>query len=190
MIPTRLRFLLAAGAVAFLCGGCGTKAPIESLDARAVGDNVLVEGKIVLRGSMPEPDIFLVMEDGTEVIIDGKEMRSELRNLADMPIAIEGEMKSMRDDMPRIEARRYELLRWPTGELPLVGLVSVDMDDVVLAASNGKRYWIRGDLVGVIRDYPGAKVWVIGSLGDAGMAAPQGTIAYWVTGYGVLTETP
>lgn len=171
--------------------GCGTKASMESLDARAVGDNVLVEGTLTLRGTMPHPDMILVMDDGVEVIIESKELRDELRNLGGLPVAIEGKMKSMRNDIPRVEAKRYEILRLSTGEIPLVGILYVDDDALLLAATNGKRYWIRGDLVGVIGDYVGARVWVSGSLGDAGAARqPPGTIAYWVTGYGVLTEDP
>ena len=154
--------------VAFLAAGCGTKAPIESLDASVVGDHVLVEGKLELRGSMPHPDMFLMMADGTQVIIESMKLRDELRNLGGLPIAIEGEMKSMRDDIPRIEAKRYELLRLDTGEIPLVGFLAVQGNDLLLDATNGKRYWIRGDLMGVIRDYNGAKIWIIGSLGDAG----------------------
>jgi len=177
--------------IAVLSAGCGKKAPIESLDASVVGDHVLIEGTLELRGSMPHPDMFLKMSDGVEVIIESKKLRDELRNLGGLPIAIEGEMKSMRDDIPRVEAKRYELLRLDTGEIPLVGYLTVQGSDLLLEATNGKRYWIRGDLMGVIRDYNGAKIWIIGSLGDAGgTSQPDGTIAYWATGYGVLDEKP
>jgi len=177
--------------VALVLVGCGTQAPIESLDARAVGDNVLIEGTLTLRGSMPHPDMYLAMDDGVEVIIESKELRDELRNLGGLPVAIEGKMKSMRDDVPRVEAIRYEILRLPTGEIPLIGILYVEADALLLDATNGKKYWVRGDLVGVIGDYVGARVWVTGSLGDAGgTRQPPNTIAYWVTGYGVLNEKP
>ena len=180
---------LAALAVGAL--GCGKKAPMESLDAKVSGDLVVVEGTLTLRGTMPYPDMFLVMEDGTEVIIESKKLRGELRNLGGLPVAIEGKMKSMRNDLPRVEATRYELLRLSTGEIPLVGILGIEGGALVLAATDGKRYWIRGDLVTVIGDYVGARVWIVGSKGDAGAAKqPPGAEAYWVTGYGVLNEEP
>jgi hypothetical protein len=177
-------------AAALVVAGCGPKMPVEELDGKITGDLVHVEGELQLRGNMPHPEMILVTAGaGQEVRITSDELRDELRSLAGMPIAIEGELKRKSDDLPRVEAKRYELMRLATGEQPLVGLLAVQEGNCVLAASDGKRYWIRGDLVGVISDYDGAKIWIVGSKGDAADASqPAGTIAYWVTGYGVLAE--
>lgn len=179
--------LVALAAVA----GCGPKVPVDEVDGRVTGDLVHVEGELQLRGNMPHPELILVTTGaGQQVKITSDELRDELRSLAGMPIAIEGELKRKSDDLVRVEAKRYELLRLDTGEIPLVGMLSTQEGELLLSASDGKRYWIRGDLTGVIRDYDGAKIWIVGSKGDAALPGqPRGTVAYWVTGYGVLTET-
>jgi len=182
--------LMAVLAAALTVAGCGPKVQVEELDGKITGDLVHVEGELQLRGNMPNPELILVTAgQGQQVRITSDELRDELRSLAGMPIAIEGELKRKSDDLPRVEAKRYELMRLSTGEQPLVGMLAVQGEDCLLSANDGKRYWIRGDLVGVIRDYNGAKIWIVGSKGDAADASqPRGTIAYWVTGYGVLVE--
>jgi hypothetical protein len=182
--------LLAAALIAL--AGCGPKVSVEEVDGKVTGDLVHVEGELQLRGNMPQPELILVTAGaGQQIKITSDELRDELRSLAGMPIAVEGELKRKSDDLPRIEAKRYQLLRLATGEQPLVGMLSLEEGECVLSAGDGKRYWIRGDLTGVIRDYGGAKIWVVGSKGDAADASqPRGTVAYWVTGYGVLVEAP
>jgi len=180
--------LLAVALIA--AAGCGPKVSVEEVDGKVTGDLVHVEGELQLRGNMPHPELILVTASaGQQVLITSDELRDELRSLAGMPIAIEGELKRKSGDLVRVEAKRYELLRLDTGEIPLVGMLSMEGGECVLSASDGRRYWIRGDLTGVIRDYDGAKIWVVGSKGDAGVPNPtKASVAYWVTGYGVLTE--
>lgn len=170
--------------------GCGKKVQMETIDASAEGDRVIVEGTISLRGSMPNPMIILEMEDGVEVWVEGKkEVRRELQSLSGFRVSIKGKMKRIKDDLPRVDAERYELLRLPSGEMPVVGMLGVEGEALVLTAGDGKRYWVRGDLVGAIREYDGAKIWVVGSLGDASLPErPPNSVSYWVTGYGVLEE--
>ncbi len=173
-------------------GGCGPKPPADSLDATGDGDRVVVEGTVSLRGSMPSPLIILQLADGTEMIVEPRdEFRGELRSLSGFRVAVRGNMMRKGAPLPRIEAARYELLRLPSGELPVLGYLRSENDHLVLVASDGKRFWIRGDLVGAIREYEGAKIWVVGSLGDAGAQDhPENAVAYWVTGYGVLQDAP
>lgn len=170
--------------------GCGPKVQMEDIDATAEGDRVIIEGTIALRGSMPNPMILLEMEDGKEVWVEGrKEVHRELQSLSGFRVSIKGKFKRIKDDLPRIDAEHYELLRLPSGELPLVGMLGIEAEALVLTAPDGKRYWIRGDLVGAIREYDGAKIWVVGSLGDASLPErPQNSVSYWATGYGVLEE--
>jgi hypothetical protein len=109
--------------------------------------------------------------------------------LSGMRVAIEGEaMPSIDGETPLINALRYRMLRLPSGELPVVGVLNVVDDECILEGTDGKRYWIRGDFTGVISDFDGAKIWIIGALGDLALPEkPKGTVPYWVTGYGVLS---
>ncbi len=184
--------IAAAALVLFCAAGCGGKKAQEGTSAAeaAVGELVKVEGTLSLRGSMPHATLVLEMDEDQIVLIDSKTIQEELKSLSGMRVALEGEaMPSIDGETPLINALRYRMLRLPSGELPVVGMLKVVGDRCILEGADGKRYWIKGDFTGVIKDFNGAKIWVIGALGDAALPdKPEGTIAYWVTGYGVLSN--
>jgi len=172
-------------------GGCGARkaVPVDTLDGRAVGELVRLEGRLSSHGSSPFPVLVLELDDGGVVLLESKTVKEELRRLADMRVAVEGDVSQPMGERRVLEVVRYELVRLPSGELPLIGSVSFDGDHCILRTREGKRYWLRGDLVKVLAEYAGARVWVTGTLDDPGDAgAPRGAAPYWVIGYGVLAE--
>jgi hypothetical protein len=182
-------FVLMASA-----SGCGSKT--KRMNAETVGEPVRYEGTLGLRGSHPFPQLVLELADGRLVQIESETIQDELKSLTSMRVSVEGEVVGMtkgqkrQPSMPIVDASRYSLLRMPTGEMPLLGTVMlIDGECILTERDGGRRFWIRGDLTGVIREYQGETLWVIGSQGAA-PNAPRGTTPYWVTGYGVLGQPP
>ena len=184
---------LILGTALMLAGfsGCGGKKTQKEMPAgaAAVGELVQAEGTLSVRGSTPHTTLVLEVNDEEVIIVESKTIQEELKSLSGMRVAVEGEsMPSIDGETPLINVLRYRLLRLPSGELPVVGVLSVVDDKCILESPDGKRYWIRGDFTGVISDFDGAKIWIIGTLGDAALPdKPEGTVPYWVTGYGVLS---
>jgi hypothetical protein len=182
--------VLAAAVSLLLVAGCGGYRGQKETSAAAavVGEPVQVEGVLSMRGSTPHTTLVLEIGKDEVVMIHSKTIQAELNSLSGMRVAIEGEsLPSIDGETPLINALRYRLLRLPSGELPVVGVVSVVGERCLLEATDGRRYWIRGDFTGLISDFDGAKIWVIGALGDPAVPdKPKGTVPYWVTGYGVL----
>lgn len=178
-----------------IAGCAGSKAHRETsagdaAEAAVVGELVRVEGVLSLRGSAPHTMLVLEIDEDDVVLIESKTIQAELKSLTGMKVAVEGEsMPAIDGKTPLINAVRYSMLRLSSGELPVVGTLSVKNDKCILEGGDGTRYWIRGDFVGVIKDFDGAKIWIIGALGDLSLPEkPEGTIPYWVTGYGVISE--
>lgn len=175
------------------CGGPRVKS-VETLDGVKVGKRVRVEGTLSLRGSTPFTTPVLETELGGSIPLDAKapELLSQLRGLAGMRCAVEGSVLPYVDEnVPRLSATRYDLLPLPDGKQPILGLVSLENGECVVTTDQGKRYWIRGDLVAVVSDYNGARVWVVGDTFDTDANnRPKKSTPLTATGYGVVDETP
>lgn len=171
------------------CGGQKAKRAASFEQAEA-GDLVTVEGTLTLRGSQPHPLLMLEMESGGDVVIQSGDIQRELKRLAGMKVSIEGKvLPSIDGETPLVSALGYELLALPSGEIPVVGVLTVVDGACVLGLADGTRYWIRGEFTELIRDFENAKIWVVGTVGDAALPdKPEGTVPIWVTGYGVLSE--
>jgi len=172
--------------------GCGGKQSqrVSSLGDAGAGDRVSFAGTLSLRGNMPHPVIMLELENGGLVVIQSSEFQDELESLAGMRVKIEGEVLRSPDDEPTaVKAHRYQMLPLPSGEVPIVGVLNFQEDHCLLEAADGKRYWLRGDFVTLLADFVGAKVWVVGKVGEAALSEKHAeTAPLWVTGYGVLSE--
>lgn len=172
-----------------LTGSCSN--PTVKVDSlgNAVGEFVRYEGTLSLRGSHPFPQLVLETAEGVLIQIESEGLKGELKSLAGMRVEIEGEaMPEIRETrMPVVNAARYKMLRLPSGEIPIVGTVVIVESECFVTGRDGHRYWVRGDLTSVIREYRGTRLWIVGSKGAA-PNPPPGATPYWVTGYGVIGE--
>ncbi|HEX5131246.1 MAG TPA: hypothetical protein VFX92_02035 [Candidatus Krumholzibacteria bacterium] len=174
------------------CGGSGVQV-IDDPEGVRVGQRVSVGGLLSLRGSTPFTTLVVELESGTAVTVTCEDpaLMSELRGLVGLHCQVEGTVLTpLTPGTMSIEASRYELLPLPTGELPIAGIMQLEDGECVLTATNGKRYWIRGELAGVIREYPGARLWIVGERADTDAPGPRHTTPFVVTGYGVIDEAP
>jgi hypothetical protein len=183
--------ILAIALILPLVGCGGGKSVKGDSFGNVVGANVRFEGTLVMRGSQPFPQLVLEMSDGRVVRIESETLLPELKSLTSMRVSLEGEVlpEAKKPKMPVVNALRYRLVRLPSGEQPLLGTLTIIGNDCILTARDGRRYWMRGDLVPVLREYRGERLWVVGSKGAAGQdKVPDNTTPYWVTGYGVLGQ--
>jgi hypothetical protein len=175
------------------CGGSRARS-VETLDGVKVGKRVRMEGTLSLRGSTPFTTPVLETELGGSIPLDAKApgLLTQLRGLAGMRCAVEGSVLPYVDEsVPRLSATRYDLLPLPDGTQPILGLVSLEDGECVVTTDQGKRYWIRGDLVAVVSDYNGARVWIVGDTFDTDATnRPKKSTPLTATGYGVVDETP
>ena len=192
IFKTMFLFAFVATAAATIgCGGAKSQKALGLGEPRVgVGDRVTIAGTLSLRGNMPHPVVLLELENGGFAVIRSSEFQGELEALAGMRVKIEGEVLPSPDDEPTaVKAHRYQMLPLPSGEVPIVGVLDFQEDRCLLEAADGKRYWLRGDFVTLLEDFVGAKVWVVGKVGEAALPeAPPDTAPLWVTGYGVLSE--
>lgn len=172
------------------CGGNKAKKAAGFEEAN-VGDLITVEGMLSLRGSTPHTYVVLERDDDGVVVIQSGTLRQELRELSGMRVSIEGKvLPSIDGESPQVDAQSYELLALPSGDIPLVGTVRLANGQCILETADKKLFWIRGDFVDVLKGYEGAKVWVVGPVGDAAFPdKPEGSVPILVTGYGVLSSS-
>jgi hypothetical protein len=172
--------VLLASAVYVACDGKTRRGP-------GPGEHVQLTGTLSLRGSQPFPLLVVETDGGETVVVESQTIEDELRELSGMRVSIEGEaLARARGETLVVNALSYRLLALPGGEVPVVGLVLRQEDRCVLESADGKRYWIVGDLAAVIRDFEGAKVWVVGTPSadeEAGELIPLRA-----AGYGVLSQ--
>ena len=176
--------------------GCGGKRArqVDSLEGIDAGKRVRVEGTLSLRGSTPVTTPVLEIDSTETVALDSKspELLTQLRGLSGMHCAVEGDVLPFVDrNLPQLSVTRYELLALPDGKVPMVGVVSVEDGQVVVTTEKGTRYWIHGHLVGVLTEYAGAHVWVVGDAFDTDAPSrPKKSTPLTATGYGVIDEAP
>ena len=165
---------------------------VNDLNGIEDGTAVRLEGELSLRGSTPFPTLVLETSTGAAVTIDSRssEIQHELKGLASMRVAVEGTVVTSTDPtLTRLDATGYDLLPLPGGEVPIVGTLAIEADQCVLTAKDGTRYWIRGDLIGAIREYDGARIWVVGTATDTtAPERPKQCTPFTPTGYGVIDE--
>ncbi len=194
----RLRSIVLVAVATSLGAGfaaCGSGVRVvDDFNDIEVGQHVSVDGVLSLRGSTPFTTLVVQMENGTVVAIDSDDdaMMTELRGLTGLTCEIQGKVVTpMTPGTAEIKATSYEVLPLPTGELPIVGLLSSEGDQVVLTTTKGKRYWIRGKLAGAIQEYVGARIWIVGARTDTDAPGkPKKSTPFTPTGYGVLDEAP
>jgi hypothetical protein len=186
---------VTASLVVLVAAGCNGKArPVHSLDGITAGQHVRIEGTLSLRGSTPFTTAVLEIDSSEVVPLDSKDasLLAQLKSLADMRCAVEGDVLPFVDqNLPRLSATHFELLPLADGKQPILGVATVEDGQVIVTTESGVRYWIQGDLAAVLREYPGARVWVAGDTFDTDVdTRPKKSTPLTATGYGVVDETP
>jgi hypothetical protein len=173
-------------------GGCaGGFKVVENADDIREGDHVSVAGTVSMRGSTPFSTVVLELPAGGVVSVysENDDIMAELRGLAGLQCQVEGLAGAPLSGTPRLEATGYQLLPLPSGELPIVGVLSMEDGQYLLETAKKKRYWIRGDLAGAVAEYVGARVWIVGIKTDTDAPGrPDKTTPFTVTGYGLIDE--
>jgi hypothetical protein len=179
--------------VAIGCGGAHSRLVKDVSEVR-VGDRVRIEGPLTLRGSTPFTILTIEAEGGESVQVECEDigLLTELKGLAGLPVSIEGTVAArLHTGMSRIVAASYEMLPLPTGDVPIVGSLSVDNGQCVLTTRTGERYWIRGDLLPAIREHAGARIWIVGGRSYSNdREQPAKSTPFTPTGYGVIDVAP
>ncbi len=176
--------------------GCGSAHPrlVKDFSGVHTGDRVRVEGPLTLRGSTPFTILTLETEKGETVEIDCQDMglMTELKGLVGLSVAIDGTVVTpLTPGMSCLMATSYEMLPLPSGDVPIVGFLTVNDGQCVLTTRTGTRYWLRGDLAAAIREYAGAHIWIVGSKSYTNDSnQPKKTTPFTPTGYGVIDEAP
>ncbi len=182
--------------IAAATSGCAGKraSHVQSLDGVEAGKHVRVEGTLSLRGSTPITTPVLEIDSTEAIPLNSKSasIMSQLRGLSGMRCAVEGDVLPFVDhNLPRLAATRFELLPLPDGKQPILGIASVEDGQVIVTTESGQRYWIRGDLVGALTEYDGARVWIVGDVFDTDVdTRPKKSTPLTATGYGVVDEAP
>lgn len=197
MFRSRLSFLLPVCLMVITaCDGCKSGRMEVSDDVTDVekGQHVSVQGTLSMRGSTPFSILVLETSDGGAIEIDADDeaLRTELRGLVGLNCSVDGTVATPTSPgSMRVIATRYELMPLPSGELPIVGVLSTEDGECVLETKDRKRYWIRGDLAAAIRQYDGARIWIVGEKADTDAPnRPRKSTPFTPTGYGVLDEAP
>ena len=182
---------LLAGLLVASCNGKTRQ--VQSLEGVEAGKRVRVEGTLSLRGSTPFTTAVLEIDSTEAIPLDSKDapLLTQLKALADMRCAVEGEVLPLDYTLARLSVTRFELLPLADGKQPILGIASVEDGEVVVTTDSGKRYWICGDLAGVLTEYDGARVWVAGDIFDTDVnTRPKKSTPLTATGYGVVDEAP
>ena len=177
--------LIGITVLAVSVAGCGSKDGTGGGDG---DDSIRVSGQVTNRGHTPFSTPFFESKDGQVYAILVSDVADELRELQGMDLSISGRLASARDgELPTIEVYSYEILRLPTGEKPIVGVIAGSPPDIWLVDEGGRRWIIAGDLHAVLLDFVGAKVWIVGDVDET--RSDKRASVLNVVGYGMIRPT-
>lgn len=188
--PTILR--IAAVILALLAAGCGGQASSDGSGEVDAGNRTVdVTGKLSRRGSTPFSLMLLQSSDGTTYMIQSTRIGDELRSLDGMEVAVTGVLVPNEEEVQVLSVMSYDLLRVPSGERPVVGVVFSDArasaGTPVWLVDRNNVYWsMRGDFEDVLKEFVGAKIWVTGVVQRSVNTGGASVRSIFVTEYGVL----
>ena len=189
----RLTLMSIVGiALVLLAAGCGGQASgYGGGDADAGTKTVDVRGKLSRRGSTPFSLMLLQSSGGTTYMIQSTRIGDELRNLDGMEVAVTGVLVPNEEDVQMLSVMSYDLLRVPSGERPVVGIVfsqrGASAETPVWLVDRNNVYWsMRGDFEDVLKEFVGAKIWVTGVVQRSANTGRASERSILVTEYGVL----
>jgi hypothetical protein len=166
------------------CGGANTRHAAGKGEAEKV-KSAEITGELSVRGTTTEPIILLESEDGTIYTVQPSSVARELARLEGMRVVVEGEVRGPLGKGPLLfDARTYRILPLESGEEPIVGRVKMKNGQCILEEDNGTEWRITGDMISILTDFAGAKVWVIGKRWEADASKRQ----IRVTGYSIIMK--
>jgi hypothetical protein len=176
---------------ALLVAGCGgTKSGNGGSDAV-----VEARGVVSMRGSSPFPFVFLQTGTGTGFVIEASDIGDELRQLEGMEVSVFGRvLPDIEGETPMLRVEDYDLVRLPSGERPLIGVIGAgsltnEVDTQVWLRDKSEKVWlIEGDFASLLLGFPGAKVWVVGVAKPTSSPGGRTYQTLIVTEYGVIRQ--
>jgi hypothetical protein len=150
----------------------------------AEGDILVVQGKVSSRGSTPFSLLMLEAREGKLYVIEPSQVADELRSLDGMDVSIRARVvPQAEDEHLAIDVIDYELLRLPSGEVPIVGYIR---QGGMIEDTNLIIWVIDGDFQDLLSSFVGSKVWVVG-VPMQSIDRPEGTYrVLLVTEYGMI----
>ena len=181
--------LLLSTVLATGCGCGGGKSQKGDSDAKPQ-DDVVVDGKISMRGSTPFTLLLLEGKDGTNYMIESSRVAEELKQLDGMDVTVTAKiLPQIEGDTPALSVKYYDLLPLPTGERPIIGVIfSSSPDQVYLRGNDGTNWLIKGDFQSVLIGYATSKVWVVGDRLQPSASLDHQVRDIYVTQYGVIKQ--
>lgn len=165
------------------CAGKGAKGDGDD------DDTITLTGKVSRRGSTPFSVLMFQATDQKIYTIQPSLLGDELRRLEDMDVAITGKVVGDTDGIEILLVEHYELLQFPTGERPVVGFIRSTASGSVWIIDDMDVYWsITGDFSHILRDFNGAKVWLVGLVRRAVNTGGGAYRSIHVTDYGIIRQ--
>ena len=194
-LPIRLASVRSAArlaavvmAAAVLAAGCGGNKGRDGDGGGPQDEEIVVDGRVSVRGSTPFTLLLLEGRDGTMYMLESSRMAEELKQLDGMDITVTARvLPNIEGESPALSVKTYDLLPLPTGERPIVGVIlSPSPGQVFLRATDGMTWSVKGDFQSVLSGYNGAKVWVVGERNRGVPATSRDIREIFVTQYGVI----
>jgi hypothetical protein len=175
--------------VSLVIGGCGGEKSQKG-DGSSAGETVYVKGTVSVRGSTPFELLLLQADDGTVYMIDSSPTAGELKNLDGMEVGVSAMiLPDVGGDAPALSVQQYELLPFPTGGRPIIGVITGrSLDEVYLYADDGSTIRLDGDFKALFSGFVGAKVWIVGDTKISAVTTGGNVKTMNVTEYGIIRE--
>jgi len=159
------------------------------------GDDELlnIRGRVEVGGSSPFALVTIEAEDGKIYGVASNYISEELRQLSGMSVRVEAVPRSdYEGDVPFIQVQWYELLRFPTGEVPIVGFVRTarspdGIEPYVYLIDWADTQWIiEGTFRDILAGFDGSKIWVAGVVQSQVTTGLGSAKTLLVTEYGII----
>ncbi len=170
------------------CGGSrGTKGDDGHLD---------ITGRVEVGGNSPFALVTIETADGKIYGVASNYLSEELLRLSGMNVRVDAVPRpDFGGDVPFIQVQWYELLKFSSGERPIVGIIRAVMpspdafERYVYLVDSGDVHWaIEGTFREVLASFAGSKVWVAGVV-QAQVTTGRGTAkTILVSEYGIIRQ--
>ena len=170
--------------------GCGGGKSQNGEGSGEKQEDVVVDGKISMRGSTPFTLLLLEGKDGTNYMIESSRVADELKQLDGMDVTVTAKvLPQIEGETPALSVRYYDLLPLPTGERPIIGVIYTSPPDYVYLRGTDDTNWlIKGDFQSVLMGYATSKVWVVGDKLQPSASNARNIREIYVTQYGVIKQ--